>query len=251
VLVYAKVKETYHPKPAYADHRFVYPSGAVLEYLFVLTASKEGYKISRVLPFHYVAPDGRLRKVEFPGDLKLYQNIETWPGDFEVEEIMLDEFLASQAGQRMQGIFSQDKKILEQFDEIKAGFSYFPPYRLKEAVPALAKLAEGKPREFRCRLELKPKENLVRPEGGELLEDPRISYALSVTLGEFAEIMHGYGFKDYESLKIEIVAPGETAVFEIARPLVEKFYKKRIALKDILKPVSASAEASVPEPNSG
>lgn len=123
-LVYVKVRENYTPKQAYADHKFSLPNGFESEYIFVLTKYLGDYKISRVIPFYYVADDGTVRKVDFPPELKLYENVDKWREEFELEEISLPDFLAQQIARRLQPMLSEDERIQNTFTTRRVIFNY-------------------------------------------------------------------------------------------------------------------------------
>jgi hypothetical protein len=234
ILVYAKTQETYVPKPQYKEHRFIYPSGTQLEYLFILKVSHTGHKILRVLPFNYVAPDGSVKKIEFPENLKIYQNIDTWPSDFEVEEIHLEEFLAEQLNQRTQALISQDPKITEAFEEVKVDFSYFPPYETRSLA---TQLSEKAPKYFSAILKLKSRQ----AEGlgaAPLYQDKVLQSFLQKLLEEFQEVMQGYHFTGYDLLSLEVEGGGKRPL-EFPREWLEKFRKKKVFLKDFLRSVAA------------
>jgi len=124
VLVYMKVKETYEVVPSAKDHKFIYASGTVLEYIFILKPIKGGLKIDRVLPFNYIDPEGNIKTIEFPESLRLYQNIEEWSDDFEVEEIIKGEFIAEQVGRRAMAKIYQDAELAEGFQEVAVKMQY-------------------------------------------------------------------------------------------------------------------------------
>jgi hypothetical protein len=230
VLVYIQVEETYEPKPSARGHQFIYPSGTVLEYIFILQPSKSGMLISRVLPFNYVAPDGTIKKIEFPENLRLYENIETWPSDFEIEEIFIDEFLAAQLTRRVQADFQQDPKVFDHFEDATAEFVYYPERDVK-AVAEEAAREEGLAKYFLCRLEIRPSDPALLVSA-DFIRDPYVEHAVTVSLKEFVKVLRSYDFKDYDFLRLEI--DGTDNVYELTPKMLEQFRKKRPPLRDIL-----------------
>jgi len=243
ILVYAKIRETYIPKPQYRDRHFIYPSGTELEYLFILKPGKEGNKIFKVLPFNYVAPDGKIKKIDFPETLKLYQNIQTWPGDFEVQELFLDTFLAEQLNHRLQAVFAQDPKIVPNFEESKVEFSYYPP---EEYQPTVTEAGTPEPeRYYSAVLHLKPKE-VLKPDAPDYLANAGVGYVLEVVLKEFLEVMRGYNFTQFDHLRIQIA---DTEIFlQMDKNALEQFRKKKISLTELLKQSVAPMPNAVPVP---
>ncbi len=239
ILVYTRVKETYAPKLQYRDRHFIYPSGTGLEYLFILKPAKEGNKIFRVLPFNYIAPDGVIKKIEFPETLKLYQNIETWPSDFEVEEIFLDSFISNQLNHRLQTAFAQDPKVSANFEESKVEFSYYPPmkYLPDPGAPPLP----AEPKYFVADLKLRPKDappSAALPPG--FLSDPNAEYVLQTVLKEFLEVIRGYDFTQFDYLQIKV--DDTDLALQLDPESLERFRRRKISLKELLKPVLTGAQ---------
>ena len=107
-LVYVRLKETFEPKPGVSAFTLSYPSGTELEYIFIIEASERQFKIAQVVPFYYVDETKQLRKVPLPPELDLSKNLEAWPERFQVEEILLGEFLARQLNRRVQALLLWD-----------------------------------------------------------------------------------------------------------------------------------------------
>jgi len=235
ILVYAKIKETYEAKPKARNHKFIYPSGTVLEYIFILKPTPSGIKISRVLPFNYAAPDGTIKKIEFPASLKLYENIETWPTDFEVEEIFLDEFLAEQATKRVQILISSDEEIRKFFEEAKVTFTYFPARKIGAGTLEKAEEA-GELNFFDCELDLKPRDINLKPTDPNFIETPQVKKVLLLALKEFAIILRGYSFNKHEFLRLQI--KGSDTIYEFKKSEIAQFRKKSPPLSKLLKKAS-------------
>jgi len=231
ILVYAEVKEHFEVKPAYKDRKFIYTSGTLLEYLFILKPSAGGYKIFRVLPFNYIGPDGKIEKIEFPENLKLYQNIDTWPSDFEIEEIFIEKFLAEQLTRRAQFVISQDPRALEAFEEIKVTFSFYP-----EPVPIKGETEAGvtqpEDRFFIATLETKRREKFGQGVPMGVHDDEAIQQIGDLVLREFVSVMRGYYFDQYDHLNLQISETDKLYVLD--KEQLERFRKKKLSVEDLL-----------------
>jgi hypothetical protein len=171
-----------------------------------------------------------VKKIEFPESLKLYQNIESWPSDFEAEEVFMDEFIASQLAQRLQADYAQDKKVTDAFEKVKADFLHFPPGRAKIKAP-LPVAESGKPF-FEAVLSFTPREQPnAKPD---ILNDKNLQYLVQMLLDEFVTVVHGYDFKDYEVLKLELKS-NEAVAFSLSPEQLEKFRKKKLSLLDLIR----------------
>jgi len=232
ILVYARVEETYEPKPEAKEHKFIYPSGTILEYIFILTPTKTGTKISRVLPFNYIAPDGIVKKIKFPENLKLYENIELWPSDFEIAEIFLDAFLADQVTRRSQTLLNTDAQVVSHFEKTEVKFNYYPDSKEKESDKNIVgELSAAK--FFSCNLNLKLKDPLMTAANGEFIKNENVQRAIKIVLKEFATVIRNYEFKDFDFLKFQLV--GSAKIYEFSRSTIGKFREKRLDLLKVFK----------------
>ncbi|MDD5085768.1 MAG: hypothetical protein PHE61_06980 [Candidatus Omnitrophica bacterium] len=117
IYVYAKILDEFEPNSAHGDYSFMIPSGTVLEYIFIIAKDGATYKIKRVIPFQYLAEDGTVKRVEFPEEKKLYEGINVWKSEFDMDEVMLEDFVARQAARRAQGALNVDGRILTTFEQ--------------------------------------------------------------------------------------------------------------------------------------
>ena len=106
-LIYVKLVETYEPKDGTNPSGISYPSGSELEYIFIVDMIEETFKITQVIPLYYLDENRQLKKIAFPKELDLYQNLESWPDHFEIEDINMGEFIA------IQWILSQKTAVRE------------------------------------------------------------------------------------------------------------------------------------------
>jgi len=231
ILVYMKIREDYKPKPKAKNHKFIYPSGTVLEYIFILKPVKDEIKIARVLPFNYISPDGTVKKIEFPSSLKLYENIDTWPSDFGVEELFLDEFIAAQIARRVQMIYAQDAKAMDAFEKVEAQIGYYPKREGKQ-LPILA-ASENLPQFFECQLELKPHNTELQANSPDFIKDPAVEHAITLLLKEFVSVVRSYDFNDYSFLRFRI--KDSSTIYELSRDALQAFRKKRPSTREILE----------------
>ncbi len=225
-LVYVKVREDYVPKREYADHHFLLPSGFEAEYIFVLTKYLGDYKINRVVPFYYVAEDGSVQKVSFPPELQLYQNLEKWREEFELEEVLLEDFLAQQITRRIQPLLADDERIQNTFTTARVVFSYAyldqekkkgcfsiqTNLTLKKPVPLLEQeLASGR---------------ITAVESNEDL-----LYLLDVVMRECVTVLRGYWYDNYEYVKLNSVF-GVSFVFK--KPDLDLYRRKKIKIGELM-----------------
>jgi hypothetical protein len=233
VLVYAKIEETYEPTPAAKKHKFIYPSGTILEYIFILKPAKEGLKIDRVLPFNYVDPDGVIKKIDFPESLSLYQNIDAWSEDFEVEEIVMGNFLAEQVARRTGMKLYEDEELATAFEKMEPTVVY-------SVVPLSPSGIEGDREEreplafFKVDLELKPRKLTLLPSDPEFMNDPMVQKAVETALRKIRKVLYGYDFKDYQYVDFQVVGMPES--YRLRPDQLEKFRKNKVDLAKILTP---------------
>ncbi|MDP8218010.1 MAG: hypothetical protein P9M03_04730 [Candidatus Theseobacter exili] len=101
-LVFCKVKETYSSKEGYEKSDFLFPSGTINDYLFLVESKQYSPKIQDVFPLFKKGDTGKLEKLPFPEEYKQYENVDNWPDkDFLVEEISFSDFIADQVAQRI------------------------------------------------------------------------------------------------------------------------------------------------------
>lgn len=117
IYVYAKARDDFEPNSAHGDYSFMIPSGTVLEYIFIIAKEGATYKIKRVIPFQYLAEDGTVKRVEFPEENKLYEGIKVWKSEFDMDEVMLEDFVARQVARRTQAVLNVDERILTTFEQ--------------------------------------------------------------------------------------------------------------------------------------
>lgn len=230
-LVYVKVRENYVPKPAYTDHKFTLPSRFDSEYIFVLTKYLGDYKISRVIPFYYVSDDGTVKKVDFPPELKLYENVDKWREEFELEEIFLPDFLAQQMTRRTQPLLSEDERLQNTFStrRITFGFVYDEEDKkdsghftaranltLKNAAAAFYDSSAGG-------------SDLKSLLQGEALQD--VYYLLDVVLREAMVMLRGYFYEKYDSIRFESIFG---LSFALKREDLDLYRRKKINVSGLL-----------------
>lgn len=241
-LVYVKVREDYIPKREYTDHKFTLPSRFEAEYIFVLTKYLGDFRISRVIPFHYVDEFGNVKKVDFPPELQLYENVDQWQEEFELEEIKLEKFLAQQISRRVQPILAEDERIQNTFASKKVYFTHEPMdpearnrgyfllhanLMLKKPVPMDYPGAASETWKAGKGKASKGLEAVVQDE--EALKD--IYYLMDKVFRECVTVLRGYLYDTYEYLKIDSLFG---APFVIKKPDLELFRKKKVDVVELL-----------------
>jgi len=219
-MVYAKVRETYTPKADAAGHEFILPSGAEAEYIFVLTKYLGDYKINRVIPFFYLAPDRSVKKVDFPPELKLYENLDKWQKEFDLNEIFLENFLAQQITRRVSNLLVEDERIQNTFSKRRVLFRFIYPEDEKKQKGF-----------FSVETDLVLKNS---PYLGNLDEDEEkdVNYLLDLALRECMTVLHGYHFEDYAYIKLESVFG---TPFVMSKENLELYRKKKLPVEQLLE----------------
>ncbi|GEM_PF-554891 len=243
-LVYAKVRENYTPKPQYKDYHFSFPSRFEAEYIFVLTKYLGDYKINRVIPFYYIDETGTLKKVTFPPELQLYENVDKWHEEFELEEIKLEDFLSQQISRRLQPVLTEDERIQNTFTNRRVTFGYvYPDPERKE---------KGY---FSVRINLTLKKhasvNAAAPSSGSLRGGKRgltamiddeealkdIYYLLDLAMRECVTVIRGYWYENYEYVKLE---PLFGVSYIMKKPDLDLYRRKKIDIVELLSRSVAS-----------
>ncbi len=246
-LVYVKVRENYTPKQAYMDHKFTLPNGFESEYIFVLTKYLGDYKVSRVIPFYYVADDGTVKKVDFPPELKLYENVDKWREEFELEEIFLPDFLSQQITRRVQPLLSEDERIQNTFSTRRVNFGFvYNDEQKKDAENA----KDAGYFSVKTNLALKKSSAAAYDSGAfdgtkdagagglaalsgmlqpEALQD--VYYLLDVVMRETTTVLRGYWYENYSYIKFESVFG---VSFILKKEDLELYRRKKIDLAGLL-----------------
>lgn len=219
-MIYVKARETYTPKADAGDREFTLPSGFEAEYIFVVTKYLGDYKINRVIPFFYVAPDKSISRVDFPPELKLYENLENWREEFELKEITLEDFLAQQMTRRVQALLADDERIQNTFSKRRVTVNFVPS---KEPGQGKGGFSVG------TDLLLK-KTSFLTPD--DILGEEDVIYLLDAAVREFAQVLHGYWLEDYSGIKLESVF-GKS--FLIGREDLELYRKKKLSITELLE----------------
>jgi len=219
-MLYVKVRETYTPKADASDREFILPSGTEAEYIFVLTKYLGDYKINRVIPFFYLAPDRSLKKVDFPPELKLYENLDKWQTEFDLGEIFPENFLAQQITRRVSNILTEDERIQNTFSKRRIQFRFI--------YPEDEKAGNGF---FSIETDLVPKKSSFLGDLSEE-EEKDVSYLMDLAMRECVTVLRGYHFEDYAFIKIESLFG---TPFVISKENIELYRKKKISIDQLLE----------------
>jgi hypothetical protein len=209
VLVYVKLRETFIPKPDHETYNFIFKSGMEHEFLFVLQADKMSYKIRQVIPFYFIDQDtNALQAIEFPDELKIYDNIGSWVEEFELQEISMGEFLARQITKRLQAVIAENETLSESYFVKKVLSTYTDPQNdFEEAV--------NQPPYFSIEYDLGSQSYLsisLYPEKEKEEADKRLQELVRLILTEFNDVIYGYKFKDYSYLELVNGTTGENRI---------------------------------------
>lgn len=209
VLVYVKQKENF-VVDASEPKDFVFKNGETYEYLIVLQAQKTAYKIKQVIPFYFIDKDNTVRAIDFPNELKIYDNIGSWSEEFELEEVFMGPFLARQISKRLQALVSQDPELSKTFVLRRIECVYHEDQSLGDTT------AQPLPSSFSIEYDLGTQAFLSislypQKEQDEMTES--IRYLLNVIISEFNDVVYGYKFPDFSYLELHDVRAGLNWVF--------------------------------------
>lgn len=222
-LIYAKAKENYSPRPENAGHRFLYPSGTVLEHIFIVEGTPpDHYYISRVIPFYYLDDTQTMKRVPFPPDLKLDDNLNDWKPIFDVSEIQLGDFLATQLTRRIQGLIGTDERIFNTFTSQKFDLKYSH--------------VEGETSYFSLDFNLRPKSRSQVVEDWKEQED--FLYAMNLVIAEVMSVLRSYQFEDYDHFDIVNTALSTGSILQLQKSNLELFRRKKLDIQNLLRPAS-------------
>lgn len=235
-LVYAKLKETYEPKPLPSKSDFLYPSGAELEYIFALTPANDQFKIARVIPLSYVE-NGQVKRTAFPPQLGLEENLASWPSDFDVEDIQLGEFLTRQLNRRVQELLVSDERVRHTLSQARFNFTYYHrPEDLQEA---------SKPY-FALHFDFQPKGVKSGLQGAEqAVQDDDILYVLDLALREFVDLARSYRFDEYGHFDLISDTAGLSYRLLLKVENLELFRKRKMDISGLLQAPLSSAPHSL------
>jgi len=221
-VVYVKVRQSYTPKPGYELSEFSLKSDTEAEYIFTLTKYLGDYKVSRVLPFHYIGADGNVHDIDFLPELEVYQNLNDWSEEFELDEIFLPDFLAQQLTRRVQGVLIQDERIQNAFEKNQVTFRHFAD----EGPQA----EEGNAGYFTAQTDL-----ILKNDDGsasyDVMQNEDVLYLLDQVVLESSKILSGYWFKNYQYLELSSVF-GEA--FALAPENLDLYRRKKIDVTELL-----------------
>ena len=123
VLIYAKVRETYTPKPGYESYEFLFPSPTVHEFMFEMTIIRQ---IIPIITNSYTFKDklnGQVITPRKPDIFAKHANIEQWDDYFYFEDVRLPDFIIKQLAQRVNRKLTlalhPEKATSDEFDMLK------------------------------------------------------------------------------------------------------------------------------------
>lgn len=217
-LVYAKVKETYNVKPGSNPREFLYPSGSTVEYIFSIEGkSPEQYLISRIIPFNYVDASGILQKIPFPEELHLDENLSEWRPEFDIEDIQLGDFLATQVTRRINSALSVDERVFNTISAHKIELKHHPAKENEAAY-------------FSLEFSMRPKSatpGVPAPLVENWTSDEDFLYVFNIVVNEFVTVTRSYQFQDFDRVElVNILLPASSASLKTAD--LELFRRKKI-----------------------
>jgi hypothetical protein len=230
-LLYVKLIEHYELKPGVSSTSVRYPSGQEFEYIFVVRPGEKEYKIAQVIPFHYIDDTNQLQKTNFPPELGLYQNLDTWSERFEVQEVFLGEFLAKQLNRRLQAMLIADERVRLTIKQARLNFVFLGAQEQEDEwteAPHFVLFYN-----FTSKTMKK-----AATSAEQMLEDEDIQHVLNQVLKEFARVTYSYGFKDYDGIDLAWEGGSAMTGLKIEKSDIELFRRKKLKIADLLQTVS-------------
>jgi hypothetical protein len=232
-LVYARFVERHEPKAGILPDSYLYPSGTELEYIFVVGPSEKRFKILQVIPFYYLDESKQLQRVALPEELKLDENVKSWPEHFELEEIKLGEFLARQLNRRIQGVLLADERIHHTVRHAEINFDYRP---------SAAGVSSAEESNFALHFDFltKAMTDPSQRTADDVIYDEDVLYLLNLVIREFAGLVRSYQFQDYNYLDLIWEAGGGASILKLAQDRLDLFREKKLSIEGLLENPSRS-----------
>ena len=199
VLVYVKQAEQFTPRKEDIEQEYLFLNGQQHEYLFVLQADKMAYKVRQVIPFYFVNKEtNKLHAIDFPDELKIYDNIGSWSEEFELEEVLMGPFLAHQLTKRIQALVAQDEELATSFLLKKIECVYHDE---KSEVTNEGPLPKYFSIEYDLGAQAFMSVSLYPNKEREEIEDA-IRDLLKIIVSEFTVVVNGYSYRDFSYLEL-------------------------------------------------
>ncbi len=223
-LVYVKLKENFEPKAGSPSSAHLYPSGSVLEYIFIVEPSDKQFKIAQVVPFYYLDETKMLKKVAFPQELDLDRNLDAWPERFNLEEITVGDFLAKQLNRRIQAMLLSDERIHHTIRHAQVNFTFHTE----------AELASNQHPHFSLFFDFITKGMSKNRTLKEVVGDEDVLYLMDIILREFSVLVRSYQFEHYEYLELVWEPAGSTAILKIEPNRLDLFREHKMNVSTLL-----------------
>ncbi len=186
-----------------------------LQYLFLLSLNEEEAHIVRIIPFQYKDEKGDMKRISFPKELQIEENLDKWEQEFPLVEVHTGDFLAQQLTRRVQGISAADERIQNTFRDVKLTFEYH-----EEKNSYFSLMLDANLRDF----------NHYNRKSLVFHED--MLYLLDLVSREFVDVLRSYQFGDYDYLKLNLTQ--EPNPWLLNRNDLELFRRKKIDLQGLL-----------------
>ncbi len=224
-LVYIKMKETFEPMtPGKLDAEDLYPSGSVLEYMFIVEPADKQFKIVQVVPFYYIDETKTLKKVPLPPELDLDRNLDAWPQRFHLEEITGADFLARQLNRRVQQMLLSDERIHHTVRHAQVNFTFREePEKTADQQPHFSLYFDFITKGMQKDRTLK-----------EVISDEDVLYLMDLILREFAVLIRSYRFEGYQYLELIWEPAGSTAILKIQPAQLGQFRERKMNVSTLL-----------------
>ncbi|MBU0651199.1 hypothetical protein KKC59_04745, partial [bacterium] len=113
-VIYCKTEETYKLNELLGktEQDYIFPSGFINEYLFVININNFPKIIEKILSFYTLDENNKLIRTGFPEEFSKYSDMTKWSNDLsgEIDE-SLDDFLVNQITTRIKNQFVEDKEL--------------------------------------------------------------------------------------------------------------------------------------------
>ena len=212
IVVYAKVEAFSKNKKAPGF------KPKILEYLFQISIKGDDEKVRRIIPMAYLDDKKMMPDFTFTREM-VYQSLPNWEREFKTPDITVGDFLSMQLSRRLQTISATDERLYNTFTNIKLVFRYDPKPETHFLFHTLTPLRGTKQAAY--------------SEGKGI--DADILYLWDLAAREFVEVVHSYGFQDYQYLQFQMSQDEEPLRWNVSKDDLELFRNHKKDLKSILK----------------
>lgn len=191
--------------------------GMTYEFLFMMGGTSDHPQILKIIPFQYRDETGSLKKIEFPEELAIEDNLSEWDQEFDVKDMTLGPFLAEQITRRVQGMMSVDERVHNTVRQGSVKFSYH-----EETVPP----------HFSLEMDILLRDQLPPAKGQSQVYHDDMLYILNLISKEFVNVLRSYRFGDYAYLELDLAQDPVPVILK--REDLDLFRRNKIDMQGLL-----------------